>query len=89
MREIAEKLISINDLKSHYNELLAREKRGEEYLDDPTRTPDEVEKWMPEFRKILTALNYTLGQIGSFTAIDVVYGFNYGRKRTREYINRR
>lgn len=83
MRGIAERPISTNDLKSHYNELLAREKRGEEYLDDPTRTPDEVQKWMPEFRKILAALNDTLAQIGSFTAVEVVYGFSFGEKKEK------
>lgn len=83
MRGIAEKPISINDLKSHYDELLAREKRGEEYLDDPARTPDEIEKWMPEFRKILVALNDTLAKIGSFTAIEVVYGFNFRDKKDK------
>lgn len=83
MRGIAEKPISINDLKSHYNELLAREKRGEEYLDAPFRTSDEVEKWMPEFKKILVALNDTLAQIGTFTAIEVVHGFNFEEKKDK------
>lgn len=69
-------MMSINDLRSRYNELLIREKRGEEYLDGAVRTSDEVDKWMPEFKKILVELNSTLGQIGSFTIVEALNGFN-------------
>lgn len=64
-------------LKKKYNELLAREKRGEEYLDDPVRTSDEIDKWMPEFQKILAELNDALKQIESYTTAEVLNGFNY------------
>lgn len=63
-------------LKEQYNELLVRERRGEEVLDDPVRTPEEIEKWMPEFKKILGALNNTLAQIGSYSTEEVLNGFN-------------
>lgn len=63
-------------LKSQYNELLSRERRGEKVLDDPVRTPEEIEKWMPEFQKILAELNNTLVKIGSYTTEEVLNGFN-------------
>lgn len=68
--------MSSNDLKARYNELLIREKRGEECLDDPSRTTEEIEKWMPEFKKILAGLNNTLAQIGKYTTEEVLNGFN-------------
>lgn len=66
----------MNLLKAQYNELLIREKRGEEVLDDPVRTSEEIEKWMPEFQKILTTLNNTLAQIGSYSTEEVLNGFD-------------
>ena len=87
MGGLTEKPMSINDLKSYYNELLAREKRGEEYLDNPARTPDEVDKWMPEFKKILIDLNDTLARIGGFTAVEVVYGFSLREETDKKYPN--
>lgn len=75
--------MSINDLKSHYNDLLAREKKGEAYIDDPERTSDEVEKWMPEFNKILGELNNTLGRIGSFTSAEITHGFDLEKGKNK------
>ncbi len=66
------------ELKRKYNELLAREKKAEKYIDDPARTPKEIEKWMPEYRRILAELNELLGRIGTCTAKEVCYGFEEG-----------
>lgn len=79
--------MSMDDLKSHYNDLLAREKKGEAYIDDPVRTPGEVEKWMPEFNKILAELNNTLGRIGSFTAEEITHGFDLGKGKNKRSPN--
>lgn len=65
----------LDELKRQYNKLLAREKKGEEYLDDTGRTEEEYLKWLPEFQKITNRLNALLKQIGSFTAKEVLHGF--------------
>ena len=67
--------MQLTELQQKYNELLAREKKAEAYIDDPHRTPAEIEKWMPEYQKILTELNDILGRIGNCTALEVCYGF--------------
>jgi hypothetical protein len=66
------------DLKLQYNSLLRREQAGEKYLDDPIRTDAEVNKWMPEFNKILAGLNSIIDEIGLYncTAEERLNGFN-------------
>lgn len=51
-------------LRLKYNQLLTRERAGERYLDDPSRTDVEYEKWLPEFQKILSSLNELINTIG-------------------------
>lgn len=53
-----------DELKRQYNELLAREKRAEQWIDDSGRTELEYLKWLPTFQKILTGLNEILNKIG-------------------------
>ncbi|CAA7602460.1 Hypothetical protein DEACI_3134 [Acididesulfobacillus acetoxydans] len=52
------------ELKRRYNELLAREIKGEQWLDDPKRTDEEAQRWMPEFQKILAEINAILNELG-------------------------
>ena len=42
--------------KEKYNQLLAREKKAESYLNDPGRTEEEVAKWLPEYLRIVQQL---------------------------------
>lgn len=66
------------DLRLQYNTLLAREQKGEKYLDDPIRTPEEIEKWTPEFQKILAGLNRLIDEIGITNCIteERMHGFD-------------
>lgn len=52
------------ELRIKYNRLLTREHAGEKYLDDPARTPAEIEKWTPMFNEILAGLNKIIDEIG-------------------------
>jgi len=59
--------ISAGDqLKLEYNQLLARELKAEEYLSSPDRTPEEIDKWLPEFNQLCITLSGLLDQIGDY-----------------------
>ena len=47
------------NFKEEYNNLLAREKKAESYLNDPGRTEEELAKWRPKYMEIV----YKLGQM--------------------------
>ncbi|MFA5880585.1 MAG: hypothetical protein WC834_00190 [Eubacteriales bacterium] len=65
----------MNDVKRDYNELLAREKKAEGYLDNPDILLGKRENWLPEFQKILNGLNECLMKIGDYTSDEVLNGF--------------
>ena len=48
---------------------------AEVYIDNPERTEKEIDKWMPEFVKIVAQLNLLLAQIGTHTAEEAINGF--------------
>ena len=44
------------NFKEEYNNLLAREKKAESYLNDPGRTEEEIAKWLPVYATIVKQL---------------------------------
>lgn len=46
-----------NEFKQKYNDLLTREKKGAAYIDEPARTPREINKWLPIYMKICEELS--------------------------------
>ncbi|CDX01273.1 Hypothetical protein DPCES_1386 [Desulfitobacterium hafniense] len=68
--------MDINQHKLQYNQILERYKKAELWLDSPMRTEPEVQKWMPEFEKIVDQLNLLLFAIGEHTTDEAVNGFN-------------
>lgn len=71
--------MDINQYKLQYNQILERYKKAEAWLDFPGRTELEVQKWMPEFEKIVDQLNLLLAVIGEHTTDEAVNGFNMRR----------
>lgn len=63
--------------KEKYNILLQRQRKAENYLDNPKRTEIEVNKWLPEYKKILDNMNYCLSMIKDFTSVEVLNGFKF------------
>ena len=53
--------MSILDYKKAYNYLLARYKKAEEYF--ATHTLEEVDKWLPEFIKILETMSMIINSL--------------------------
>lgn len=64
-----------NPLKLEYNKLLAREIKAEDYLSNPNRTPEDLDKWLPEFNQICMDLSSILNQLGEYTHEEAVSGF--------------
>jgi thiamine kinase-like enzyme len=62
-------------LKQQFNQLLQRCNKAEKFIDDPKRTEEELNKWMPEFLKIIAQLSALLEKIGEHTPEDVEHGF--------------
>jgi hypothetical protein len=50
-------------LKKQYNILLKRHNRATEYLDDMSKSINDREKWLPEYKTILQKLNSILGEL--------------------------
>ena len=67
--------MDINQYKLQYNQILERYKKAEAWLDSPGRTEPEVQKWMPEFEKIVDQLNLLLFAIGEHTTDEAANGF--------------
>jgi hypothetical protein len=61
------------EMKKQYNALLTREKRAEKFFE--IATPEEVEKWIPEFNKIVEGLSALLGKIPDMTQEEIFNGF--------------
>lgn len=54
---LAEKL---KELKNKYNEVLARQKKAEKFLDNTTE--EQFNKWLPEYLKITSELSVMMSQ---------------------------
>lgn len=44
---------SVLTLKQNYNKALERWNKATAYLENPIRTPEEIDKWLPEYESIL------------------------------------
>jgi len=66
---------NLNNYKQQYNKLLERYQKGEAYVDGPDISHQELEKWMPEFLKIVKDLNLLLHKIGEHTPDEAINGF--------------
>lgn len=66
-------------IKDEYNKFLTRFRRASKWLDDPARTPEEIEKWMPEFQGIIKHLGELLVKMQKsgikYTQDEVLNGF--------------
>ncbi len=51
-------------LLTEYNQLLDRQRKGAQYLDNPKIPLAEREKWKPEYAKILKRLSELYTQLG-------------------------
>lgn len=49
---------------TEYNELLDRQRKGAQYLDNNSIPLEEREKWKPEYAKILKRLSELYTQLG-------------------------
>lgn len=65
----------MNSYEQQYNKLLERYRKGEAYVDGPDISPQELERWMPEFLKIIKDLNLLLYKIGEHTPDEAINGF--------------
>jgi len=65
----------VNDYRKKYNELLKREAKAEAYLNDPVRTPEEIDKWTPDYKQLLNRLNELLGLIRHYKRENILEGF--------------
>lgn len=60
---ILKKNSKINELKSKYNSILVRIKKGEEYLDNPLIPMDDKEKTVPHFIKLTREASKILNEL--------------------------
>lgn len=71
--------ISINELKSKYNETLKRHNKAASYLDNPEISIEKREKYILAYLKILKRLNDILKQFDNagveYTEIEGLEGF--------------
>lgn len=51
------------ELKKEYDELLAREKKAAEYLDNQNIPIAEREKWIPQYKSIINRLGAIMGEM--------------------------
>lgn len=61
--------------KQRYNELLARFRKAEEYLDNPGIELSERERHIPLALEIIGNMNKLLKQIEKYTEHEVLHGF--------------
>jgi len=65
----------LSELKQQYNEVLAREKKAEVYLDNESIPYERRLKWYAEFVKILRKMNDLLALIGPCSREERINGF--------------
>lgn len=56
-------------LKTEYNKVLERWDKATEYLENPIRTQNEIDKWLPEYEKILKQRNCLIIEIWTESGI--------------------
>jgi F0F1-type ATP synthase delta subunit len=73
--EKLELLDNTESLKREYNELLKREEKAVEYLDDNSIPLETRENYFSEYKKILDRLNEILELIGRYKREEILEGF--------------
>ena len=63
-------------LKQQYNKFLARHDKAVAYLEDEKIPLYERMKWLPEHRKLCQQLGAMLVEIGEYTNIEALEGFD-------------
>lgn len=66
---------SIVFYKRKYNKLLERHKKAEAYLENENIEYEKRKKWLPEYERILSQLNYLLWRIGDYKKEEILGGF--------------
>ena len=59
------------EFKEKYNALITREKKAEGWLNDPKRTENEINKWMPKFTEIIINLSGMINEYKKLTGKDM------------------
>ncbi len=67
--------MDIENAKKEYNRLLERFNKANEYFDRTDVGQEEKEKFLPQFRKVLSHMSYLLGEIEVYTKQEVFEGF--------------
>jgi hypothetical protein len=49
--------LGLVEFKKKYNEILSREKKAEEFFNDPSVPTENKEKWLPKFYEIVRELS--------------------------------
>lgn len=62
-------------LKLSYNKMLDRFYKAEKFMEDQSRTEEEIEKYLPLFKQIIWDLNSLLSEIGEYTNEEAMEGF--------------
>lgn len=67
------------DIKAEYNNCLSRFRKASRWIDDPSRSIEEIEKWLPEFQGIINHLGELLVEMRKmgikYTEDEVLNGF--------------
>ncbi|HHY26431.1 MAG TPA: hypothetical protein GX523_06735 [Desulfitobacterium dehalogenans] len=77
--------MDITAIKLQYNKILERYKTAEAWLDSPKRVDREIQKWMPEFEKIVDQINLLLFAIGDHTTDEAMNGFKMENEISKKY----
>lgn len=67
--------MSVLSLKQQYNQLLERQKRAENYLDNNKVPIEERLAWLEEYKKITQGLSTLLRNINDYSINDGLNGF--------------
>ena len=59
------------EFKEKYDVLITRERKAEKWLDAPERTNEQIEKWLPEFTKIIVDLSKMINEYKKLTGKDM------------------
>lgn len=59
----------VQTLKTEYNKVLARWDKATSYLEEPERTNEEVEQWLPEYEAILKQRMALCNNIAEYSGV--------------------
>ena len=59
------------DFLTRYNKLIDREKKAEAFLSNPSTTEKQIEKWLPEFHKVVRELSVMMQEYKTHTGYEM------------------